>query len=272
MDRLKAEIKKSWDSFICYPKGLIEKTQVKVGEKAFFETIQKERYLVHPYILSLLKELDCQGKRVLEVGCGVGSDLVYLAERGALVTGIDLSPKSITLAKKHCRCFGMKAKLLCADAERLPFRDNSFDIVYSMGVLHHTPMIQKAISEIYRVLNPGSEAIVMLYHKNFFTYWLKLFIINWLVKGNFLRMSFQQTVNSLEYNGCPLVNLFSMKEAGEIFIGAGFEKIKMETFYINQNNIPLIGRCIPQRFLDVLAKKFGFHLVISAKKNNDPKK
>lgn len=266
MDNLKEEIKQSWDGFICYPKGLVEKTQVEVGEKVFFETIQMDRYLNHPYILTLLGGLNCQGKKVLEIGCGAGSDLVHLARKGALVTGIDLSSKSVALARKHCRCFGVKAKLLSADAEHLPFKDNSFGVVYSMGVLHHTPGIQNAISEVYRVLEPGGEAIVMLYHKNFLTYWLKLFLCRWLLTGKFLVNKFERTVNDLEYPGCPWVKLYSKNDALRMFKSAGFEDIRLTLYYINQGNIPLIGKLISQSWLSFLARYFGFHLVIRAKK------
>jgi len=266
MDEIKERIKQSWDNFICYPKGLVKKAKVKAGEKAFFETIRKERYKVHPYILPLLGELCYQGKKVLEIGCGVGSDLVNLARAGVVVTGVDLSPKSVKLARRHCQIFGVKAKLMVADAECLPFSDESFDIVYSLGVLHHSPGIQKAIAEIYRVLKPGGKVIVMLYHKNFFTYWLKLFLCRWLLTGKFLTGKFEETINDLEYPGCPWVRLYSKKGATRMFKKAGFKDISLKLYYINQGNIPLIGKLIPQPWLDFLAKYYGFHLLIKVSK------
>ncbi|MGH2568867.1 MAG: class I SAM-dependent methyltransferase, partial [Bacteroidota bacterium] len=107
-----------------------------------------------------------EGKRVLEIGCGLGTDLLQYARGGALVTGIDLTPKSVELAKAHFALRNILLHALVADAENLPFDDNSFDVVYSFGVLHHTPNTEKAFDEAYRVLKPGGTIIVMLYHKH----------------------------------------------------------------------------------------------------------
>jgi len=264
-EKLKDKIKKSWDSFICYPKGS-KFDHLKVGEKDFFVAMREDRYLGFPYILKVLNMFDFREKKVLEVGCGIGNDLLEIARRGGIVTGIDLSPSSLALAKKNFQLFKYKGFFKTDDAENLSFKPKSFDFVYSMGVLHHTPDTAKTIKELYRVLMPGGQAVVMLYHKNFFTYWIKLFLLRGILQGQLLEKSFEEIRNNLEYDGCYLTKLFSGKEATKMFSDAGFRQIKTEVFYMHKKSVPLIGRVLPQPFLDVLAKRFGFHLVIYAQK------
>jgi ubiquinone/menaquinone biosynthesis C-methylase UbiE len=100
----------------------------------------------------------------------MGIDLVELAKRGIEVIGIDLTEKAIDLACKHFKEKKLQAKFKVANAESLPFKNEEFDLVYSFGVLHHTPNTQKAIDEIFRVLKPGGGAYIMLYHKNSLNY------------------------------------------------------------------------------------------------------
>jgi len=106
------------------------------------------------------------GKKVLEVGCGMGIDLLQFARGGAEVYGVDLTEKGISLAKQRLSSAGSRASLCVGDAEDLPFRAGYFDLVYAWGVLHHTPEPERAIREIYRVLKPGGRLIAMLYHRH----------------------------------------------------------------------------------------------------------
>ena len=101
---------------------------------------------------------------MLEVGCGLGSDLLHAAKLGADVVGFDLSRRSVGLARKHFALSGVDGQFVNGDAEGLPFADDSFDVVYSFGVLHHTPDTQRAIDECLRVLKPGGKMVLMLYN------------------------------------------------------------------------------------------------------------
>jgi ubiquinone/menaquinone biosynthesis C-methylase UbiE len=104
-------------------------------------------------------------KKTLEVGVGLGSDHMLLAQAGAILTGVDLTHRAIEHTKRRFELLGLKSNLIIADAENLPFSDNEFDAIYSWGVLHHSPNTQKAIDEVYRVLKPGGFAKIMIYHK-----------------------------------------------------------------------------------------------------------
>ena len=107
---------------------------------------------------------------VLEVGCGLGTDGAQFAKAGANYTGIDLTDAAVDLARRRFELFQLPGTFRVADAERLDFPDNTFDIVYSHGVLHHTPDTAAAVREIHRVLRPGGKAVVMLYHRDSYNY------------------------------------------------------------------------------------------------------
>jgi ubiquinone/menaquinone biosynthesis C-methylase UbiE len=109
--------------------------------------------------------------QVLEVGCGLGTDAVEFARSGADYTGIDLTQPAVQLTKQKLEAYSVPGTTKQADAEDLPFDDESFDVVYSWGVIHHTPNTDKCVKEMYRVLRPGGRMILMLYHKNGWLYY-----------------------------------------------------------------------------------------------------
>ncbi|MFN3393547.1 MAG: class I SAM-dependent methyltransferase, partial [Candidatus Thermochlorobacter sp.] len=178
---LKSGVHDYWNAHPCGTKF----TDAERGSKAFYDEVERYRYETQPFMEALCKFKAFRGKTLLEVGCGLGTDLLQFARYGAHVTGIDLTEESIALAKQRFELYGIEANLLAADAENLPFPDHSFDVVYSFGVLHHTPNTQKAIDEVYRVLKPGGEIIIMLYHKHSLHVWLgvPLYFLYGLTKG-----------------------------------------------------------------------------------------
>ncbi len=105
-------------------------------------------------------------KRVLDIGCGPGWYTYNYAKNGARIVGMDLTKKAVNIAKKYLRHGNLKGSIVVADAQRLPFRPQSFDHIASSGVLHHAPDIHKAIAEVHRVLKPGGSAIISIYYKN----------------------------------------------------------------------------------------------------------
>jgi ubiquinone/menaquinone biosynthesis C-methylase UbiE len=155
------EVKKYWNENVIG----IEVTDKEPGTPEFFDEL--ERYYDIKYREEELyaRHADFAGKKLLEVGCGWGRDLIKYARNEAIVTAVDLTESGVALARKYLEYRGLKGDVRVASAEELPFEDNSFDVVICIGVLMCTPNIQKAIDEIYRVLRPGGEAVVMLYHK-----------------------------------------------------------------------------------------------------------
>lgn len=142
------------------------------GRRAFFDALERERYTVEPYIRDFARFDEGRGLRVLEVGVGAGTDFVNWVRNGARATGVDLTDQGVRLTQERLALEGLEAEVRMGDAENLPFGDNTFDIVYSYGVLHHSPDTQRAIEEVHRVLKPGGNARVMIYHVHSWVAWM----------------------------------------------------------------------------------------------------
>src|SRR4030042_560221 len=161
MDNLKKVIQEYWQNNPCGTQF----GKNKEDTKQYFSKIEEHRYSVEPFIYSFAQFDKWHGKRVLEVGIGSGTDHIQFGRSGALITGIDITYAAAELTQKRFELEGLKANVLQADAEFLPFREESFDFIYSWGVIHHTPDTQKAIDEIYRVCKKGEKICVMIYHR-----------------------------------------------------------------------------------------------------------
>ena len=161
-EALKQQVSEYWNAHPCGTQF----THLEWGSKQFFAEVEKFRYDTQPFMRELMEFDNFRGKRLLEIGCGLGTDLLQFARGGAIATGVDLTPASIELVNMRFKLEGIPVSAQVADAENLPFPDASFDVVYSFGVLHHTPNTQKAIDEVYRVLKPGGRILIMLYHKD----------------------------------------------------------------------------------------------------------
>jgi SAM-dependent methyltransferase len=143
----------------------LEITQHPVGTRAFFEELEAYRFEKLAYLPRVVGFTAYRGKRLLEIGCGIGIDLVRFAKHGAIVTGIDLADESIRLARENFTLYGLHGDLRIMNGEHLQFNDGSFDVVYAHGVLQYTNDPERMIHEIYRVLRPGGEAILMVYNR-----------------------------------------------------------------------------------------------------------
>lgn len=126
---------------------------------------ERVRYTLEPEIERVADFPSGAGKQVLEIGVGMGADLVRWARAGASVTGVDLTDRAVSLTHQRLAAEGLKGQVRQADAEQLPFDSGSFDVVWSWGVLHHTPDADKALVEATRVLRPGGRYAVMVYHR-----------------------------------------------------------------------------------------------------------
>src|SRR5262245_30299935 len=154
--QLKERIRQFWQENPCGQKF----ADAAPGSKRFYELVEAHRYEKEWHILAAAGFAQTKNLRVLEIGCGLGTDGAQFAKAGANYTGIDLTQAAVELAQKRFELFDLPGTFRVADAERLDFPDNSFDLVYSHGVLHHTPDTARAVREIHRVLRPGGRAIV----------------------------------------------------------------------------------------------------------------
>src|SRR5205807_1035574 len=163
---LKERVRAFWQAHPCGTKF----SDAEVGTREFFDRVEAHRYAKEWHIPDAADFAAAKGLRVLEIGCGLGTDGVQFAQAGADYTGVDLTEAAIDLARKNFEQRFLPGEFKVVDAESLDFADESFDLVYSHGVLHHTPDIARAVSEIHRVLKPEGRAIVMLYHRDSYNY------------------------------------------------------------------------------------------------------
>jgi ubiquinone/menaquinone biosynthesis C-methylase UbiE len=160
-ESLKAEVAAFWEEASC---GEVYATGD--GLKESLEAQARARYAMEPYIFPFARFKEGAGRDVLEIGVGMGADhLEWAKARPRTLRGVDLTQRAVDFTRARLEMHGFPADVRTADAENLPFEDESFDIVYSWGVLHHSPDTPRAIDEVRRVLRPGGRAAVMVYHR-----------------------------------------------------------------------------------------------------------
>lgn len=160
-EALKQKVREFWNAASCgevYAAG--DDLRARLDEQG------RRRYELEPYIPGMARFVEGTGKDVLEIGVGMGADhLEWAKARPKSLTGIDLTDRAVEFTRARLTAYGFEPNVMAADAENLPFADGSFDIVYSWGVLHHSPDTPRAIREVIRVLRPGGIARVMIYHR-----------------------------------------------------------------------------------------------------------
>jgi ubiquinone/menaquinone biosynthesis C-methylase UbiE len=246
------------------------------GTREFFERVLRLRSTYEmPWLPDVVPFATFRGRRVLELGCGAGYDAYELCRAGAIYTGIDITPENILLTRQHLGFFGFEPNVEEADAERLPFPDGSFDVVYSNGVLHHTPDISKAIGEAYRVLRPGGVFYVIVYHRDSIFYWLTLRLVDHFLRGGYGHRSFKERLAMVEYttsDQLPLVNVYSRRQIGELLAAVGFHPRGTRVRKLVPEDlpeIPVLRRMwshLSQRWLDRVGLKWGWYLIAFASK------
>jgi ubiquinone/menaquinone biosynthesis C-methylase UbiE len=138
---------------------------VERHSREWFETVEEHRYSVEPYIHAVAQFTRHRGKKVLEIGVGAGTDHLQWARAGADLYGVDLTEAAISTTRRRLEIYGLSSQLQKIDAEKLPFPDGTFDIVYSWGVIHHSEHPEKIVAEIRRILKPGGQFIGMFYQR-----------------------------------------------------------------------------------------------------------
>jgi SAM-dependent methyltransferase len=168
----KLRAREQWSQDPC---GAVYDREHELGTREFFEAVERHRYEVYaPWMPETMGFNKFPGARLLEIGCGMGSDLAQFARGGAHCTGVDLTPRSIQITRHRFALFGLTGNFMLSDGERLPFKSDSFDVVYSNGVLHHTPDTAGAVAEVHRVLRKGGTTKVMLYFRDSLNYWIEI--------------------------------------------------------------------------------------------------
>jgi ubiquinone/menaquinone biosynthesis C-methylase UbiE len=171
-ETLKEAVRSHWEADPCGAKL----ATAPPGTPEFYAEVERTRYALEPFIHEFAEFGAWAGRDVLEIGIGLGTDFVQFVRGGANARGVDLTAAAVDLVRRRLGQEGLDAEVSTADAESLPFADASFDLVYSWGVLHHTPNTERAIGEVRRVLREGGEARLMLYSRR-----------SWVALGAWLR-------------------------------------------------------------------------------------
>jgi ubiquinone/menaquinone biosynthesis C-methylase UbiE len=208
VEAAKEQVREFWEDASCG-----EELLLKSRDREGFEQQAHERYRLEPFICEFARFEEWRDKKVLEIGVGLGADHQQFVEAGADTTGIDLTERAIELTSLRLSEFNLASNLRVADAESLDFDDGTFDLVYSWGVIHHSPETEQVVSEIYRVLRPGGSARVMIYHKH-----SVIGFMLWLRYGLFRLRPFR-SLDSLyaEFLESPGTKAYTSEEARELF-------------------------------------------------------
>ena len=232
----------------------LEMTDEPVGTLPFFDDLDDYRFDKLDYLPRLVDFNGFRGQRLLEVGCGIGTDLVRFARGGAHVTGVDLAPQSIALARSNFELHGLggQADLREGNGEALPFEDAHFDVTYAHGVLQYTHDARRMVAECRRVLAPGGLAIFMVYNR-----------VSWLNA-----MSTVLGVG-LEHADAPVLNKYSIPEFERLLHGFADIRIVPERFPVKSRlHTGWKAAAFNGVFVDTfnaiprpLVKRYGWHLM-----------
>lgn len=257
-NNLTSKIKSYWDHQPCG----IKKGNGEIGTLEYFESGSRTRYEVEPHVMDFAGFHEWRGKRVLEIGCGMGWDAVQFAKHGADYTGIDISKKSIELAKKQFKVYGLHGDLRVinmADPEEIKQLEGDYDLVYSMGVIHHFPNIEQIIKNIHGLAATGGEFRFMVYAKNSWKYAM-------------IRKGLDQFEAQAD---CPFAQAYTSTELYDLLENS-FEILRLRQAHCFMYNIDMYKQgklelepwfeAMPELMRDAVKEYLGWHLLIKARK------
>jgi len=251
------DVKRYWNNRPCN----IRHSNKKIGTKEYFDEVEKRKYFVEPHIKSFAEFDSWRDKEVLEIGCGIGTAVINFARCGANVTAVDLSQESIDIAKQRAKVFNLenKIKFYQGNIEELssftPVK--VYDLVYSFGVIHHTPNPSNVIKQLKKYMDTSSRLKLMLYAKN-----------SW--KNMMIEAGYDQPEAQ---HGCPVAYTYSKDEVYKLLNGFKVTKIEKDHIfkfvldkYLNyEYEIQPWFASMPDKFFRVLEKNLGWHMLIDAK-------
>ncbi|MFQ5408991.1 MAG: class I SAM-dependent methyltransferase [Anaerolineales bacterium] len=264
--------------------------------RAYFDERDRQTRLLYPRLDADYGFARAAGRRTLELGCGMGYNAQRLAQCGARLTALDLAPKAVRLTRERFQLRGLPADFLVADAEHLPFRAGAFELVYSSGVIHHSPDTARAAREIERALQRGGTATVMVYNRNSIWFWwnivlglgILMTVLNrvsagmqarlvlrrpaWrdLILPAGQRLRFEDVLRAgTDFGGLrnPLSRVYTRRSARRLFTGL------TDHYFVTQFNqfralepAPAVWVRAARRLFDWLNRRWGWFLIINATK------
>jgi SAM-dependent methyltransferase len=263
----KQQVREFWNADPCGTRYLQGKQD--------FDAHARERYRLEPFIFEFADFHKAHGLKVLEIGVGMGADYLQWLKAGTQATGVDLSAASIERARQRCDAEGLKSELRVGDAEKLPFPDNSFDVVYSYGVMHHSPNTPQCVHEAWRVLKPGGQARIMIYHHRSVTG-----AMLWLRYGTIGLKSLRRTVfDHLESPGTKSYTVAEARQLMSEFCGVNLRVefspgdllLHQASARFQSGFYGLVWKMFPRFLIRRFGRRWGLFLLITASKPSGAK-
>jgi 2-polyprenyl-3-methyl-5-hydroxy-6-metoxy-1,4-benzoquinol methylase len=264
-------VREFWDQRPCN----IRHSPKPVGTREYFDEVEARKYFVEPHIPAFADFERWRDKRVLEVGCGIGTDTINFARHGASVTALELSGKSLEIARQRAAVYGVQDRIRFyeGDAEELSkfVPVEPYDLVYSFGVIHHTPHPERVLEELRAFTRPGSTIKIMAYHRRS---WKVFWILLTYGKARFWRLKELVARHSEAQTGCPVTYTYTRREAGELLQRYAFRvtELRVEHIfpyriadYLQYRYVPVwYFRWTPQPLFRWLERHLGWHLCLTA--------
>lgn len=263
-------VQEYWDRRPCN----VRHSPSPIGTREYFDQIEQRKYLVEPHIPGFAEFEKWQGKKVLEIGCGIGTDTINFARAGAEVTAIDLSSESLRLAQRRAEVFALQDKITFyhGDSEQLSqfVPVEPYDLVYSFGVIHHTPHPRNVVEEVKKYLLPTSEFRLMLYSKvSYKLFWIMHEEGCW----DMSRIDELVAKNSEAQTGCPVTYTYTFDEVRQLL--SGFEVMDIGKTHIFTWDIEAYKQYkyvkdqawakVSDEQFALLEKELGWHTLVRAK-------
>ncbi len=263
-------VRRYWDGRPCN----IRHSQEPVGTREYFDQVEARKYTVEPHIPSFADFPRWDGKSVLEIGCGIGTDTINFARRGARVVAVDLSEKSIELAQQRARVYGLEDRItfVHGDSESLDqlVPAQTFDLVYSFGVIHHTPHPERVVARLRPFMHSESELRLMVYSRaSYKAFWIMHEENAW----DLGQLDSLIAKNSEAQTGCPVTFSYTFDGARRLL--DGFEVLEMHKDHIFTWDIDAYKRyefkkdaawaTVSDAELRELEAELGWHLLVRAR-------
>lgn len=267
----------------------------QADRKAYFEELERRRYRVEWHIPIVAQFDQFKDKDVLEIGCGMGCDGLQFARHGARYTGLDLTPAAIEISRERFSLYGVSGRFRNGNAEEMPFEDNSFDHIYSFGVIHVSPDTPAIVKQMYRVLRPGGTFTVMVYNKTSINYYIEIMFLRklfrWLLypafmpglvskvfgldyyalKGHHELLRTHPKMSNAEWLSrntdgpyCPYAKVYDEQGVLELF--KDFEDVRTDVWYFEPSHWSFIGKMMPMSLVKFLGRHWGWHRMVYGRK------